>query len=103
MTDRQKGLLKTTVKLLISGVAMTIVFRSIDWPQTRNLLYALHPGYLIWAILFFASSKVVSAYRLLIYFGNIGLGISAWYNLQLAWLGMFYNLFLPGGIGGDGY
>jgi len=24
-------------------------------------------------------------------------------NLQLYFLGMFYNLFLPGGIGGDGY
>jgi uncharacterized membrane protein YbhN (UPF0104 family) len=24
-------------------------------------------------------------------------------NLKLFWLGMFYNLFLPGGIGGDGY
>jgi uncharacterized membrane protein YbhN (UPF0104 family) len=24
-------------------------------------------------------------------------------NLKLYWLGMYYNLFLPGGIGGDGY
>lgn len=24
-------------------------------------------------------------------------------NIKLFWLGMFYNLFLPGGIGGDGY
>ena len=24
-------------------------------------------------------------------------------NMKLFWMGMFYNLFLPGGIGGDGY
>jgi uncharacterized membrane protein YbhN (UPF0104 family) len=24
-------------------------------------------------------------------------------NIKVFWLGMFYNLFLPGGIGGDGY
>lgn len=55
------------------------------------------------AVLLFALSKVSSAFRLNVYFRNINLHISEWENLKLAWLGMFYNLFLPGGIGGDGY
>lgn len=33
----------------------------------------------------------------------MGVALSANYNLRLYYVGMFYNLFLPGGIGGDGY
>ncbi len=41
--------------------------------------------------------------RLNIYFSAIDLKLKEKTNLQLYLLGMFYNLFLPGGIGGDGY
>jgi uncharacterized membrane protein YbhN (UPF0104 family) len=51
----------------------------------------------------FAASKLVSAIRLNIYFSNIELKLSQISNVKLYWLGMFYNLFLPGGIGGDAY
>src|SRR5690606_5113832 len=48
-------------------------------------------------------SKVATAIRLNLYFKNIGLNISERQNWRLYLIGMFYNLFLPGGIGGDGY
>ena len=41
--------------------------------------------------------------RLLKLFREIQVKISWKYNLRLYYVGMFYNLFLPGGIGGDGY
>lgn len=37
------------------------------------------------------------------YFEALGMKLSQIFNLKLYYLGMFYNLFLPGGIGGDGY
>ena len=55
------------------------------------------------AALFFIASKVISAFRLNLFFRMIGLNLSRQFNLRLYWIGMFYNLFLPGGIGGDGY
>jgi len=58
---------------------------------------------LIAATILFTASKVVSAFRLNIYFRNINVDLSEKDNLRLSWLGMFYNLFLPGGIGGDAY
>jgi hypothetical protein len=58
---------------------------------------------LIAAVVLFTASKVVSSLRLNIYFHNIALKLSQTTNLKLYWLGMFYNLFLPGGIGGDAY
>src|SRR5690606_26354939 len=38
-----------------------------------------------------------------LYFHQIGAQLSHVSNLKLYLLGMFYNLFLPGGIGGDAY
>jgi uncharacterized membrane protein YbhN (UPF0104 family) len=46
---------------------------------------------------------VATAIRLNAYFANIHISLSFWENWRLYLIGMFYNLFLPGGIGGDGY
>jgi len=101
--NRTKNLLKTLLKFAISGGALYIVFRNIDWDQTRSILLSAHIGWLLLALVFFVASKVVSSFRLIIYFQAIGLNLSQKYNLRLYWIGMFYNLFLPGGIGGDGF
>ena len=103
MTDQTRKRLKTFAKIVISAGAMVIVFRSIDWQETQRIMSSAHLGYLILAVILFVLSKVSSTLRLNVYFRNIDLHISEWENMRLAWLGMFYNLFLPGGIGGDGY
>jgi uncharacterized membrane protein YbhN (UPF0104 family) len=48
-------------------------------------------------------SQFVSTIRLSIFFRLIHIPISLVKNFQLYLIGMSYNLFLPGGIGGDGY
>ena len=55
------------------------------------------------ALLFFILSKVLSALRLNLYIHQITIFLTQLSNLKLYLLGMFYNLFLPGGIGGDAY
>jgi uncharacterized membrane protein YbhN (UPF0104 family) len=55
------------------------------------------------ALLFFVLSKIISAFRTNLYFHQMGAKVSQLSNLKLYLLGMFYNLFLPGGIGGDAY
>lgn len=101
--SKTKKLLKTIAKFLITGLALYFVFSNIDWDQVSSLLLNANIFLLLIATLFFILSKVISAYRLQLFFKSIDLTISNKYNLKLAWLGMFYNLFLPGGIGGDGY
>ena len=103
MGSRTKKLLTTSAKFVITGLALYFVFSKIDWQQVSGLVVSANPFYLLLATLLFISSKVISAFRLQLFFRNIGLSISHKYNLKLAWMGMFYNLFLPGGIGGDGY
>ncbi|MBS3770109.1 MAG: lysylphosphatidylglycerol synthase transmembrane domain-containing protein [Bacteroidales bacterium] len=98
-----RNILKVLVKLIISLGALYFVLRQIELPQIINLYKRSDPVYLLLAIALFALSKIISAYRLNRLFSMTGIDLSQKKNLQLYWLGMYYNIFLPGGVGGDGY
>ena len=98
-----KNQLKTALKILLTGGALVLVFQKIDTAQLLQLSKNLSWPWLLPAIVLFVGSKVATAIRLNHYFANIPLLLSAWENWRLYLIGMFYNLFLPGGIGGDGY
>lgn len=89
--------------MTLSAVALYVVFRKIDIAETKRIF--LHAGitWLILAVVAFNISKMISSFRLRIFFDRAGLVLDRLYNLKLYYVGMFYNLFLPGGIGGDGY
>jgi uncharacterized membrane protein YbhN (UPF0104 family) len=98
-----KNQLKTALKILLTGGALYLVFQKIDTDNLLQLSKTLSWGWLIPAIALFVGSKVATAIRLNAYFSNIHISLSFWENWRLYLIGMFYNLFLPGGIGGDGY
>jgi uncharacterized membrane protein YbhN (UPF0104 family) len=89
--------------LLVSAIILYFVLRKLDWMAMKNLAWKSNPFWVLPACLFFVLSKVLSAYRLNVFFRARSIHIPAKMNVRLYWLGMFYNLFLPGGIGGDGY
>ena len=91
------------LKIGVTVVCLWYVSHKIDWLLTWQLLVGSNKGWLAGAVVFFTISKIVSAFRLNIYFRNIAVNLPERTNLRLYWLGMFYNLFLPGGIGGDAY
>ncbi|GAA4413530.1 lysylphosphatidylglycerol synthase transmembrane domain-containing protein [Nibrella viscosa] len=97
------GYVKTFLKLGVTGLAFWLVFRKLDAGQLWAVLSRTHLGWLVVATALFIASKVLSAMRLRMLFEAGGLRLPAGFALRLYWLGMFYNLFLPGGIGGDGY
>ena len=88
---------------MLTALALYLVFRKIDTEQLLTIVKTIQWIWLIPAVLLFVLSKVFTAFRLNQYFRNIGIQISEGLNLKLYLIGMFYNLFLPGGIGGDGY
>ena len=98
-----KSLLKLLLKLGFTAGGLYLVFRRIDGPAVGQAVRAAQPGWLLAALLAFIGSKWLAARRLNQFFHRIGVPLSEGDNLRLYWLGMFYNLFLPGGIGGDGY
>jgi uncharacterized membrane protein YbhN (UPF0104 family) len=101
--SRLKRLLKTILKFAVTAAALYFVLRNIEVSQVVALYKQANFLLLFLALIAFALSKLVSAYRLNLYFAAIDLKLKEKTNLQLYLLGMFYNLFLPGGIGGDGY
>lgn len=100
---RFKNQVKTILKLLLTALALFLVFQKIDTDQLLTLAISIHWAWILPATLLFVLSKVATSIRLNRYFENIGIRLSEKQNWGLYLIGMFYNLFLPGGIGGDGY
>lgn len=94
---------KMLLKLAITAAALYIVFRKIDITQILTLYKKSNILLLIAGLIAFTLSQWVSAYRLNNYLRCLHVNISENSNFRLFLLGMYYNLFLPGGIGGDGY
>lgn len=103
ITKPLKSGLILLLKILVSGACIGYVIHKIDWAQSWITLKSSNISWLLTAIILITSSKLVAAFRLNIYFKNIQVVLPAAVNLRLYWLGMFYNVFLPGGIGGDAY
>jgi uncharacterized membrane protein YbhN (UPF0104 family) len=95
--------IKLLIKLAFMVAALWYVFSRLDIREVLNTMAQADLLYLGGALLMLVLSKVVSAIRLNRYLGSIGILISETGHMKLYLLGMYYNLFLPGGIGGDGY
>ena len=93
----------TVIKVLFSAILIYFIITKIDVEEIKNILLRSNPVYLAVASVFFTLSKVIAALRLNLYFHQLNILLTHVSNLKLYLLGMFYNLFLPGGIGGDAY
>lgn len=98
-----KPVLKAFIKISLSAVALYYVFTKIDLHQVITIFSKANYWYLTVALLLFVISKIISAWRLNYFFYAADIKLENSSNMRLYLLGMYYNLFLPGGIGGDGY
>lgn len=103
MPEKLRKRLLTVLKIAISAVLIYFIFTKINFSEVVDVLKTGNPYYLVIGTLLVLISKVIAAFRLNLYFHQIGVNITQRSNLKLYFLGMFYNLFLPGGIGGDAY
>lgn len=94
---------KFLLKLLFTIVALAIVFKSVPFDEVLITILHTHLPWLVVATIFFILSKYFSSVRLNHFFKNANTAIATSYNIKLYILGMFYNFFLPTGIGGDAY
>jgi uncharacterized membrane protein YbhN (UPF0104 family) len=95
--------LQISLKIILSISALALVIYKVDFNQVTQIVVASKWWFLIPAVVFFAISKIISSVRLNSFFKILDISLTEKDNLKLYWLGMFYNLFLPGGISGDGY
>lgn len=101
--SRTSKLLKLLFKIAVTVLCFWYISRKIDFSKAREAVMQADWWWLILSVAAFAFSKFLASIRLNINFHNISLPLSQKKNLKLYWLGMFYNLFLPGAISGDAY
>ena len=95
--------MKTILKTILSVLIIYLVLRGIDSRLLFRVMGEAHWGGLLWAALWFVLSKGIGAYRYNELLHVEGIRLPFRQQLRLYWLGMYYNLLLPGGISGDGY
>lgn len=95
--------LKTIIKVCVSLGALAFVFTKIDISGTWQTICGVSLWWLVVAVFFYTFSQVISSERVRLMLSAVPVPVGKIVNLRLYWLGMFYNFFLPGGVGGDGY
>lgn len=96
--------LKLAIKIGVTAAIAYLIYRKRDkLGVVFELLGEAHIGWLLLALLSFLFSKFISTFRLQQFLRARGVRLTHGYNIRLYLLGMYYNLFLPGSIGGDGY
>lgn len=103
MKDQLWKITKLLLKLAFTGVSLYLVFSKVSFKDLKEGFVDSDPILFFVAFCVFAGSQFLASTRLNNFFQGIGLRLTNVYNFKLYLLGMFYNLFLPGGIGGDGY
>ena len=103
--DKKKiwNIVKLLLKISITGLSLYLVSKKVEFNDLKDAFSKSNPLFLFLAFIAFVISQLISSSRLNTFFKGMGLKISEVFNFKIYLLGMFYNLFLPGGIGGDGY
>jgi len=94
---------KLLLKLAVTVLSLFIVFQKVDPKDLKEAAVHSNHWFFLLAIISLLCSLFIASSRLNTYFKGIGLHLTERYNFRLYLLGLFYNIFLPGGIGGDGY
>ena len=94
---------KLLVKIVFTFLGVGWVLSKIDVNEVGRYLTDVPLALTIACILIFNLSKFFCSIRLNKFFKKDGIFISEKESLKLYYKGMFYNMMLPGGIGGDGY
>lgn len=101
--SRLWGITKLLLKIAITGGLLWYVFSKVPISEVKDRLLHANYWWMLVALIFYFGSIVASSWRLLSFFKSINLRLNTRFNFRLYLLGLFYNLLLPGGIGGDGY
>jgi uncharacterized protein (TIRG00374 family) len=100
---KNRNLIFTFLKIALTFILLYIVFSAIPLNDVWIVLKKSNPILLFLAFVSFILSQLLSANRLLQLLKWSGFMLDSKKNYILYLLGMFYNFFIPGGIGGDAY
>lgn len=94
---------KNAFKVIVTLLALYWLSQNLHFEEFKQSILDANYLYLFLALLSYIISQMVASSRLNSFFKTINLKLSERYNMKLYWLGLLYNFFLPGGVGGDAY
>lgn len=100
---KARFVLSLILKIVLTGAALFFVFKKVGEKEVFNAILGVNPFYFALAVLAFNVSKIIASFRLNHFYHAANLKLDWKTNLKLYYVGMFYNLFLPGAISGDAY
>lgn len=104
-TPKQRlwNVVKTILKIGVTSALLYWVFSKVPFSEVKGRLLHANYWWMLAGVVAYFFSMIFSSWRLLSFFKSIDLKLDPRFNFRLYLLGIFYNLLLPGGIGGDGY
>jgi len=91
------------VKLAVTSVIVYLILTKVDLSEVWMLIRKAVIGWVFLSVGLFLFSKYLASFRLRLFLRAGGVPLTQRFNWRLYLLGMYYNLFLPGSVGGDGY
>ncbi len=89
------------LKIAVSLVGLAVVLLTQDMGEVIRLLSEMDPWPFLGAVLLYLAGSFVRAYRWGALVWALGVKVSWWRLVGLYFVGQFFNLFLPTGVGGD--
>ncbi len=90
------------IKTCISVTLIVILVKSADVHDTVRAVLRLGPEVWISCVLLYVLGQMISAYRWKLLSGEAGFSAPLRDHISYYFIGMFFNLFLPTSVGGDG-
>ncbi len=90
-------------KYALALALLWFAFNKIDITDVFEHISLIPPQHIIAALALLNVAQYVSSLRMRFFLERSDMILSKAYALMLYYVGMFYNLVLPGGVGGDGY
>lgn len=103
MIDGAKKKMLGFAKYPIALAIVCWVFSRADGERIIGLATAMSPWWLVAGFLAFGVAQLFAVKRMNAYYDHAEKPIGFGYSLRLHYVALFYNIVLPGGIGGDGY
>jgi len=98
-----KNKIFSILQIVITVFFIYFTVSNLDLSKLFEVLNNINILYLIIAASIYFSSQIISSERLRYILNDNKFIISFKQNFTLYLIGLFYNFFIPGGIGGDAY
>ncbi len=98
---RAKGALLRALQIAVTVGALVWIFSTVDLEDLRDQFFRPNLGWLALGLLMTLLMEILGAIRWWIFLRIENLRISLWRATEIFFIGLFFNLFLLGTVGGD--